>query len=442
MTYDGFSTNGLESSDDLAIVDTYTNWLEGKIIDINGTAISGLSTAPHVTLSQGVGTADFATNRMGLPANRDTDVPVLAFRSMVDNSVVALVFGYACHPIITGSTAPMYDHPDYPGYARRTMEQDNPGGMAFFIQGTAGDTNPASIEGPPYVEDLGADLSTVVQSVLTGSEMQPVSGPILPTISNVNLPLALDPQDADHAAMRAKYVAIRDLGLSGWVTRHANQMNAQIDAGTLPLSEPWPVAVWHFGTNKSLVLAALGGEVVSDYALTLKQQFAGQLGSKLWIAEYSNEVPDYIPTNQVWDLTRYEAGWVCGDDYSAPTISSFSTSQMYYSWPAALKRGHSDTGGSVKGVEELVLENTIRLINIPLNLPPTITFVSRTAPNTDGWNTTNVVVNWTSADAIWGRCDANHLPDCVQRRNKPLSYRHLCQQYRHHHLQHPVRHQD
>ncbi len=386
IAYLGFSVDGIAGSADLTIVDTYTNWLKDHIVDLIGTAINGLSTASPVSLSYGVGSADFGFNRINaatstFPAIEDHDVPVLALRR-ADSSLVAVVFGYACHPIVTGTTAASYYHPDYPGYARRILEESN-GGTAFFIQGTAGDIDP-DLTVAPVVEVQGGQLATAVQDVLTGGAMQPVSGPILTAVQDVALPLNIDATDAGHTQLRSFYSAFAsaaDPNIGYWpghTVLHAKQIVDQIDRGVVPTTENWPVAVWHFGANNSLVLAALGGEIVTDYSLALKSQFISQLGNKLWVAAYSNEVPGYIPSNQVWDLPigdgiprNYEAGWLQNNRLPVsptPTLQQYQricsdTSQMFYGWAAPLKRGD----GVTPGVEEIVLANTTSLIQ---NLPP------------------------------------------------------------------------
>jgi hypothetical protein len=380
VTYTGLSSDGLADSDDLRIIDNYTNWLKDAIVNLVGTAINGLSTAPPATLSYGVGTANICSNERLLTdsiTDKDNDVPVLAVKSANDNSLLAVVFGYACHPLSFGlggiGNGRNYYHPDYPGVATTQLEQSN-GGMAFFIQGTAGDIDDrwddVGVKGLDLAVREGQLLVSAVEGILTGNGLQPVTGPILTQSQEISLPLNMDQNDTGHQNLRATYVSVRDWpGLNVTYVRHANQMIDQIDRGILPDAEPLPVQVWHFGamTPSSLVLAALGGEPVSHYSLFLKDQFRSLLGNKLWVAGYSNEVPGYIPSNAVWDLpmqgaSSYEAGWICGTNFCTPLISSFGTSQMWYGWHAPLKRGDIDNGGTVKGMEELVKEQTTSMI--------------------------------------------------------------------------------
>ncbi len=81
-----------------------------------------------------------------------------------DGSVLAIVYNFACHPIMNppnkGSSA------DFPGFASRTIEDALGGGaMAFFVQGCAGDINPVrykEVSRPPDAEPLGTMLGAGV----------------------------------------------------------------------------------------------------------------------------------------------------------------------------------------------------------------------------------------------------------------------------------------
>jgi len=70
--------------------------------------------------------------------------------------------------------------------------------------------------------------------------------------------------------------------------------------GLLPLAYPYPMATWRLGGV--LTFVSLGGEVVVDYALRLKQE----LGPATWVAGYSHDVMAYIPSLRVWKEGGYE----------------------------------------------------------------------------------------------------------------------------------------
>ena len=81
-------------------------------------------------------------------------------------------------------------------------------------------------------------------------------------------------------------------------------MLEQLDAGRPPpTTYPYPVQVWRLGTGLRLV--TLGGEVVVDYALRLKQVLGPE---RTWVAGYSNDVMAYIPSRRVLKEGGYEGG--------------------------------------------------------------------------------------------------------------------------------------
>jgi hypothetical protein len=73
--------------------------------------------------------------------------------------------------------------------------------------------------------------------------------------------------------------------------------------GQLPSAQAAPIHVWRFGG--SLVLVALSGEVVSDYALRLAREHPDL---RVWTAGYSNDVFGYVPSARVLREGGYEGG--------------------------------------------------------------------------------------------------------------------------------------
>ena len=69
----------------------------------------------------------------------------------------------------------------------------------------------------------------------------------------------------------------------------------------MPTSYPYPIQAWRLGDGPTLV--TLGGEVVVDFALRLKQEH-GAL--ETWVAGYSNDVMAYIPSRRVLTEGGYE----------------------------------------------------------------------------------------------------------------------------------------
>jgi neutral ceramidase len=200
----------------------------------------------------------------------DHEVPALRIEAP-DGSLKAVLFGYACHNTCLG----FYNFcGDYAGYAQEYLQQHRPGFVAMFLMGCGADQNPYPRRSDvvPGITDLelaqqhGRSLSNAVEMALTVNP-RPVSGPV-----------------------RAAYEEIKlDYAKSG---------RAPHD---------YPVQVIKFG--KDLTLITLGSEVVVDYSLRFKREFAGAAG--VWVAGYSNDYTGYVPSLRVLKEGGYEAaaGW-------------------------------------------------------------------------------------------------------------------------------------
>jgi hypothetical protein len=76
-----------------------------------------------------------------------------------------------------------------------------------------------------------------------------------------------------------------------------------------PGREPHPYPVQVIKIGKDLTFITLGSEVVVDYSLRFKREFAGDAG--VWVAGYSNDYTGYVPSLRVLKEGGYEAaaGW-------------------------------------------------------------------------------------------------------------------------------------
>lgn len=80
----------------------------------------------------------------------------------------------------------------------------------------------------------------------------------------------------------------------------AATITAQLrDQGEAIRHYAYPIQAWTLG---NLSWAALGGEVVVDYALRLRREISGAL----WVFGYSTDVMAYIPSERVLQEGRYE----------------------------------------------------------------------------------------------------------------------------------------
>jgi hypothetical protein len=283
-------------------------------------------------LSFGRSKASFAMNRrvfrpggVGFGANPegavDHEVPVLRIEDAA-GTVFAILFGYACHcTTMRGDSYRISG--DWAGFAQEYLERAYPGAVAYFVTGCGGDADPQPNGKIDLARQHGLEMAGAVAQALKGRRTA-LTGPMRTVFDRVDLPLAKPPSREEFE----KRLHDRDV----YVQRHARRQLQTLERrGKLPVSYPSPVQVWQLGNE--LTLAALGGEVVVDYALRLKREFAG---SNLWVAGYANDVFAYIPSVRVLLEGGYEA------DYA----------MLYYGLPARFDTKVEDV--LVKKVNELV----------------------------------------------------------------------------------------
>ena len=298
-----FRLNGANSDDGDVTrqqeAEAYGRQLEDKTFQLIGDALKNLAPARLDYLHACCG---FAMNRRRPTARGFTNapnpdgpvdhvVPVLRVTSPDGKQLRALLFGYSCH----NTTLSFYKFcGDYAGYAQEYLQAAHPETVALFIQGCGGDQNPYPRRTPDFVQRHGRALADAVESALD-TVPHPLAGPLRAAFSEVALDYAPLPPRADLQKLldsKNKY----ERGHAKWLLN-------QMDQGKVPANYPCPVQVVRFG--KDLVLVAIGGEVVVDYALRLKKELAGPA---VWVAGYSNDVFAYIPSRRVLEEGGYEAG--------------------------------------------------------------------------------------------------------------------------------------
>jgi hypothetical protein len=261
----------------------YTKKLEDDIVTIIGKALSDVQPA---RLTWNKARCGFAMNRRrdytlppGHPnANKapnpdgpvDHEVPALRIEAP-DGTLRATLFGYACHNTSLG----FFNYcGDYAGFAQEYLQEHRPGFTALFLMGCGGDQNPYPRRSDvvPGVTDLelsqqhGRSLANAVEMALVVNP-RAVGGPLRAAYEEISLDYA-KPGKAPHL---------------------------------------YPVQVIKLGDD--LTFITLGSEVVVDYSLRFKREFAGAAG--VWVAGYSNDYTGYVPSLRVLKEGGYEAaaGW-------------------------------------------------------------------------------------------------------------------------------------
>jgi len=309
----GRNLDGMLALDDVQWqrIDENTQQLIDKLVAIAGEAIERLQPS---TIAWGQGYCTIAVNRRtnsrkdaaavrtlgGLQGPSDFDLPVLTVRDP-SGKLQAVVFGYACHATVLDVEYKWSG--DYPGFAQTALEEAHPGAVALFWAGCGGDQAPRPKGTMELTEAYGRRLAGTVEEVLAGA-MWPLRASLITSYEEI--PLRLDkPPSREELHKNAT-------SANPYVARLAQRLLAQLDDGKpLRPTYPYPVQLWQLG---DLRWVFLGGEVVVDYALRLKRE----LGPRIWVAGYSNDVMAYIPSLRVLREGGYE-GANAMVYYSLPT---------------------------------------------------------------------------------------------------------------------------
>jgi neutral ceramidase len=306
----------------------YTERLEQQLVGVIGEALARMRPA---RVGYARGEAGFAKNRrvrFTPEGPVDHTVPVLRVDAATGDPL-AIVFGYACHNTTLQDNFVRY-HGDYAGVAQAALETRHPGTIALFMAGCGADANPNPRGTLELVEAHGTALADAVDLVLPAATAVPPS--LHAAYGAVDLPFIGGEE-------RERWKAQLDIE-PVYLRRHEALMKSVIARdGRLPAVQRAPIQVWRIGAasgrtpaGPELMLVALGGEVVVDYAHRLAREYPGR---RVWTAGYSNDVFAYLPSRRV----RREGGYEGAD------------AMIYYGRP----------GPFTEAVEDLIVNEVRRL---------------------------------------------------------------------------------
>lgn len=241
----------------------------------------------------GRGGVIFAPNPDG-PIDRDLDT--VWFRS-ANGQLLASLTAYGCHPTSIGG----YEvGPDYPGFLCRQLESET-GAPALFATGCAGDVRPWFGQGDhdgfarPDLEQLAAAGAGMAREVLDARiDAEAVAAHDLRVDHVVHrLPYSEPPSMA-----RLEEAAKDDD--PRW-RQWSQAMMPRLRAGALADASPHEIQVLQLNPNFRLVF--LGGEVLSEIGLHLKQAMAP--ATTVTVA-YANGLIAYVPSTAAHPLGGYE----------------------------------------------------------------------------------------------------------------------------------------
>jgi putative membrane-bound dehydrogenase-like protein len=310
-------------------IEQYTRKLTDSLVEVALEAIRGRRPGRLYWVQGKLG---FAVNRRVIRDSKyvgfgeqadgpvDHSLPVLVAKSE-NGRTIALLANYACHCTTLGGDFNQICG-DWAGYAQDYLEQDHPGAVAMISIGCGADANPTPRGKLDMCKQQGRALADEVKRLLN-EELIPVPSRIICKFDEIELPLGEIPTRDQWQSMALQKDA------AGRRARHFLEM---LDQGqSIPKSVTYPIAAWTFGDDLAMVF--LGGEVVVDYAIRMKDEFDAK---RLWITAYANDTPCYIASKRILREGGYEA----------------DSSMVYYGLPTRLA---PDT-------EDLIIDTVQRLL--------------------------------------------------------------------------------
>ncbi|WP_407272004.1 carbohydrate-binding protein [Radiobacillus sp. PE A8.2] len=303
-----FNTSHTHNQPSMSLNDAHTIEMIEKTVDAIGEA---LDSAQPAELSFGRGSVDFTTNRRKLFTSgyaewginpygtNDNEVTVLQAKNL-NGENIGMIFSMSAHPTVI--RIPEYGG-DFVGYAMVHLE-DELGGKAVFLQGTAGEINVTKpSESNPYhssfgdkpeqAEEFGIKLADEVKDILN-NEMTKISGKIWHKMDDVELPLLNEQVDFQGEEPFE--------GPERRVARLAKLMMESMDEnGNYYKTKNSEVQVVRLG--EEFIFVGMNGEVTSPIGSRIKAQLLPHL---TMVSGYTNKNIGYVPSMSMLQERGYE----------------------------------------------------------------------------------------------------------------------------------------
>lgn len=264
-------------------------------------------TKEPVTLLGGTGDEPgIARNRRHEGGPVDQGVPILRLDRR-DGSVLAMLVGYACHPVVLSSDNLLWTA-DYPHFARECLETALPGAVALFATGCAGDVNTghsaaASLD-PRYNPARSYAEAQRIGEAIAAAALDATLHPLGDDVAATEAFATLDfDRNADLPAKLADWQAERENA----EPLRATLLDIWIDwATTLADNHATPLRARVTATNwGGARLLAMPGEIFAETALQLRTAM-GQQPGPLFIIGYADDNPGYVPPEGEFAFGGYE----------------------------------------------------------------------------------------------------------------------------------------
>jgi hypothetical protein len=247
-------------------------------------------------LSFGRGKTDIGYNRSLKDHQElyDSDVDVVKV-NYTGKNLESYLFMAACHPVFSTAGRLHYTiSANYPGVARKLVEERTGTSNSLFLQGTAGDINPR--DNGEYItgEKLANEVIAVLDRPMTG-----IGGAITYYLDTINIPIT-PWSDEEIARYRAENIDKPGDVYAEKNVKWCDLMTKYRKEGTMPSSLPVYVQTINIGNWK---LVGFSRETTTAYGFGVKEMWPGKLVS---VAGYTNDVSSYLPTHMHIEARGYE----------------------------------------------------------------------------------------------------------------------------------------
>ena len=254
-----------------------------------------LDNAKPAELFFGRGSAQLGYNRSlaDRPDIYDDAVDVVHFRYQHDQSE-GYLFMAACHPVFCAAGENFTLSANFPGVARKVLEEKRGIDRTLFLQGTAGDINP--------IDNLdsitGEKLANAVLEVLDGP-MEKLSGPITFFLDTITIEVPLRNREEILAFKGDKEINANTM-IAERNHTWSDIMLDNLEKGVKQLPMPVYVHTLNIGIWK---LVGFSRETSTPYGLRVKALWPDKMVS---VVGYTNDVSSYLPTCLHIEKKNYE----------------------------------------------------------------------------------------------------------------------------------------
>jgi len=224
----------------------------------------------------------------------DSSVDVIKIAG-IENKEENYLFLASCHPVFsTAGTLHYTISANYPGVARKLVEERTGTSNSLFLQGTAGDINPR--DNGEYIS--GEKLANEVISVLS-RPMTRIGGDITYYLDTLNIPV--EPWSKEEI-IKYREENIKEPGNINAEknVKWCDLMLQYYSEGKMPVTMPVYINTINIGNWK---LVGFSRETTTEYGFGVKNMWPEKLIS---VAGYTNDVSSYLPTHKHIEKKNYE----------------------------------------------------------------------------------------------------------------------------------------